>query len=88
MSCGKAVIGSEVAGNRLAIVDGKSGLIVPEQDPLALGQAIAYLLKNPDLCKKMGVAGRHRIEHELGWPHLARRYIEHFARLSGNKVMG
>ena len=41
MSCGKAVVGSNVAGNPLAIVDGKTGLIVPEQDADALARAIA-----------------------------------------------
>jgi len=33
MSCGKPVIGSNVAGNPLAIRDGETGFIVPEQDP-------------------------------------------------------
>jgi hypothetical protein len=32
----------------------------------------------------MGAASRARIEQELGWPHLARRYLTHFARI-GNK---
>jgi phosphatidylinositol alpha-1,6-mannosyltransferase len=83
MSCGKPVVGSNVAGNPLAIVDGETGLITPEQDEAALAQALARLVDDAELRWRMGMAGRARIERELGWPHLARRYIEHFQRLSG-----
>jgi glycosyltransferase involved in cell wall biosynthesis len=82
MSCAKPVVGSTVAGNPLAIVDGETGLIVPEQDPTALAQAIARLVDDPGLRASMGAASRRRIETELGWPHLARRYIGHFERLA------
>jgi glycosyltransferase involved in cell wall biosynthesis len=85
MSCGKPVIGSTVAGNSLAIVEGETGLIVPEQEPAALAQAIAHLADEPSLRAHMGVAARRRIESELGWPHLAERYIKHFERLARRK---
>lgn len=81
MSCGKPVVGSNVAGNPLAVVDGTTGTMVPEQDPAALAAAIAALVTDESLRKRMGRASRARIENELGWPHLARRYIEHFERL-------
>ena len=82
MSCGKPVIGTPVAGNPLAIVDGATGVIVPEQDPATLAAALALLAANPGLRQQMGAAARQRIEDELGWPHLARRYIAHFARMA------
>jgi glycosyltransferase involved in cell wall biosynthesis len=82
MSCGKTVIGSNVAGNPLAIIEGETGLIVPEQDPVALAHAIARLADDPLWRAKMGAAARRRIETELGWPHLAQRYIDHFARIT------
>ncbi|MFN3331296.1 MAG: glycosyltransferase [Caldilinea sp.] len=81
MSCAKPVIGTPVAGNPLAIVDGRTGLIVPEQNPAALAAAIALLAGNPVLRRILGAAARTRIETELGWPHLARRYIEHFEQM-------
>lgn len=83
MSCGKPVVGTDVAGNPLAIVPGETGLIVPEQDPSALAQALACLADDEPLRQRMGQAGRARIETELGWPPLARRYLEHFRILSG-----
>jgi glycosyltransferase involved in cell wall biosynthesis len=83
MSCGKPVVASTVAGNPLAVVDGVTGLLVAEQDPAALAAASARLLDDPDLRQRMGAASRARIEQELGWPHLAQRYLTHFERISG-----
>ena len=81
MSCAKPVVGSTVAGNPLAIVDGKTGFLVPEQDPAALAAALLKLVDDPALRARQGHTGRERIENELGWPHLAKRYIKHFERL-------
>jgi glycosyltransferase involved in cell wall biosynthesis len=83
MSCGKPVVASTVAGNPLAVAGGVTGLLVPEQEPLALAKAIATLLDNPEQAQAMGAAGRKRIEEELGWPHLARRYVQHFEQMRG-----
>jgi phosphatidylinositol alpha-1,6-mannosyltransferase len=81
MSCGKPVVASTVAGNPLAVVHGVTGLLTPEQNPLALAQAIANLLDDPGRAREMGAAGRRRIEEELGWPQLARRYVDHFQQM-------
>ncbi len=82
MSCAKPVVGSVAAGNPLAIIDGETGFLVPEQDPQALADALVTLIDDADLRRRLGAAGRERIETELGWPHLARRYIDHFERLA------
>lgn len=81
MSCGKPVVGSNVAGNALAIVDGETGLIVPEQNASALAKALAKLVDDEELRLRMGQAARRRIETELGWPPLAKRYLAHFERI-------
>lgn len=83
MSCGKPVVGSNVAGNPLAIVDRETGLIVEEQDAEALASTLVRFVDDADLRTRMGKASRARIENEFGWPHLAQRYIEHFRRLRG-----
>lgn len=85
MSCAKAVVASTVAGNALAVVDGVTGLLVDEQAPAQLAAALTRLVDDPVLREQMGKAGRERIEQELGWPHLARRYLTHFTRLAHEK---
>ena len=84
MSCAKPVVGSDVAGNPLAIIDGETGLIVPEGNSHALAGALARLVDDGELRQRMGMASRARIENELGWPPLARRYRAHFEELVGN----
>ncbi len=81
MSCGKTVVGSTVAGNPLAIIDGETGFLTAEGDPAALAVALAKVAADPDLRQRMGAAARQRIETELGWPPLVRRYLAHFQRL-------
>ena len=85
MSCGKPVIGTTVAGNPLAIVNEETGLLISEQDADALAGALVRLVDDPALRHRMGAAARLRIENELGWPHLARRYIQHFETLAAHR---
>jgi glycosyltransferase involved in cell wall biosynthesis len=83
MACAKPVIGATAAGNELVIEDDGNGWLVPEQDPYALAAAILRLAAlSPERRSAMGQASRHLIETQFGWPHLARRYLDHFARLA------
>jgi phosphatidyl-myo-inositol dimannoside synthase len=82
MSCAKPVVGSSVAGNPLAIVDGVTGTIVPERSSSALATALAALADDRGLRQRMGMAGRRRIDEELGWPAITRRYVDHFESLA------
>ncbi len=84
MACAKPVIGTPAAGNELVIQQGVNGWIVPEQDPDALAGAILHLAALPPAQRPaMGQASRELIDTQFGWPHLARRYLQHFARLAG-----
>jgi glycosyltransferase involved in cell wall biosynthesis len=82
MACAKAVVSSDVAGNPLAVVQGETGFIVPEQDAAGLAAAIATLADNPALRAHFGIKARQRIVAELGWRPLAKRYLAHFAELT------
>ncbi len=81
MSCAKPVVGTAVAGNPLAIEHGVTGFITPEGDATALADALATLVANPALRMDMGQAARRRIDEELGWPQLAKRYLHHFEQM-------
>ncbi len=62
MAAGKPVVATNVGGNREAIMNGETGLLVPPKDSNSLAEAILYLLKDKDLAQQMGLAGRKRVE--------------------------
>jgi glycosyltransferase involved in cell wall biosynthesis len=61
-ACGRVVVTTDEPGCRDAIENGVTGMLVPSRDSLALADALAYLVSNPDLIQKMGFAARRRAE--------------------------
>lgn len=55
---GTAVVASRVAGLKDAVVDGKTGLLVPHGQSGLLAQSLIALLDDPSLRMEMGRAGR------------------------------
>jgi sugar transferase (PEP-CTERM/EpsH1 system associated) len=65
MSASLPVVATAVGGTPEVVVDGVTGLLVPPRDPDTLAQAITCLLRDPDLRRKMGRAGRERGEQHF-----------------------
>ena len=61
MSFGLPIVGTSIAGVPEQIADGLNGFLVPPSDSHALADAIERLLKDPDLRRSMGNAGRQRV---------------------------
>jgi len=57
----RAVVASSVGGVPEVIIHGKTGLLVPPRDPVALAQKVECLLREPGQGKAMGQAGRQVI---------------------------
>lgn len=60
-----AAISTRVSGIPELIEDGVSGLLVPEQDPLALADALQSVLEDDELRLRLGENGRHRIMRDF-----------------------
>lgn len=60
MMMGRPVIGSRMGGIADLIVSGETGLLVPPGNVAALQEAIAYLLKYPEVREKMSIAAGKR----------------------------
>jgi glycosyltransferase involved in cell wall biosynthesis len=60
MAMGKPVIGSAIGGIPEIIDHGVNGLLVPPGDPRALAEAISLLLRDAELRRRMGKAGRRK----------------------------
>jgi len=65
MALGKAVVATDMGGNREAITDGKSGLIIPPNNPGALAEAILKLYRDKSLREKLGQQARKRVEKDF-----------------------
>ncbi len=61
MAASLPVVATRVGGVPEAVVDGKTGIVVPPQDAPALAAAIAALLAAPDRARQFGAAGEDRV---------------------------
>lgn len=60
MSCGVPVISTRCGGPEDLVDDGRTGLLVPNDDERALAGALAALTGDPARCRAMGQAARER----------------------------
>lgn len=95
MACETPVVASDVGGIPEVVVDGETGILVPlalesaspyePVDPAAysrdLARGINRLLANEPLAKRMGAAGRARVEAHFGWDVIARQTAELYGSL-------
>ena len=70
-ACGIPVIGSN--SGAIPEVVGAGGIIVPENNPEAIAQAIIHLRSSADLGRSYGIAGRRQVESLYTWDRVAER---------------
>ena len=55
-----------------------NGLLVPPRDIPAAARALEFLILNPEARKQIGEAARKKIEADLSWDAVAKKYLEMF----------
>ncbi|MEZ0067031.1 glycosyltransferase involved in cell wall biosynthesis [Streptacidiphilus sp. MAP12-20] len=77
----RPVVATQVGGHSEAVVDKKSGLVVPADDVEQLARAIAQLLDDPALARTMGTHGRTRVldrfDSERSYPTMLISYYRY-----------
>jgi glycosyltransferase involved in cell wall biosynthesis len=68
MAHARPVVASAVGGLLDLVVDGETGVLVPPRDVPALRGALERLLADPDLRRRLGEAGRARVQERFSWP--------------------
>lgn len=63
---GIPVVTTTATGAVDSVIDGVTGILVPVRDSHALAAAIEKLLSDPELCSRMGKAGRDWVENNFG----------------------
>ncbi len=74
MTAGRAIVATNVEGNRDVLVDGESALMVPSENPTALASAISRLLADPQLRAKLGKAAETRARRDYSAARMATQY--------------
>ncbi len=62
MALGRPCVGTRVGGIPEYLADGVSGLLIPPDDDAALADALLALIGDPDRRRRLGAAGRLRID--------------------------
>ncbi len=70
---GKPVVATRSGGVPEAVLDGVTGLLVPEGDAEAAAKALLRLLSNPALAHRLGMQGLERVEQEFNWHVIGER---------------
>lgn len=82
-ACARPVVVGDSGGAREALVDGETGILVDGTDVEAVAAAAGTLLADPGLARKMGEAGRARVERAHAWPQIAERLAGWLAEAAG-----
>jgi glycosyltransferase involved in cell wall biosynthesis len=76
MACAKPVVATQHRGCEDAVLDGKTGFLVPIKNPTALAEKILVLLDNEQLRLQMGRAGRQWVEHYFEQNYCTERIVD------------
>lgn len=80
MAAGCPVVATNVGGTSSAVIDGKTGLLVPPEDPVALASAIDRLLASPALCREYAANSRTLFLERFTGEAMTRRYERLYRR--------
>ena len=80
MASGVPVVATAVNGLAEAVLDGRTGLVVPQHAPAALAGAIARLVGDRALAERLGRAGRRRVVERFALERSAARLRDLFAQ--------
>jgi glycogen synthase len=75
MACATPVVATRVGGIPEVVVDGETGRLVAAGDSASLGQALREVLADPARARRMGEAGRRRVEAQFSWDRIADRTL-------------
>lgn len=82
MAAGRPVVATAVGGVPRLIEQGIHGMIVPPEDPEALGEAVRFLLDNPELAARIGANARLKVQGAFGREAMVRRMEDFYQGLT------
>jgi D-inositol-3-phosphate glycosyltransferase len=86
MACGTPVVASQVGGLAFLVKDGETGFVVPNDDPTALGDCLAKLIRTPGLQQKMGRQAT-AYSQDFSWEKITGRIQELYQQVMANQTV-
>ena len=74
MATGLPVVATSVGGNVEVVQDGETGFLAPAGEPAKLAEAMLRLATDGELARRMGAAGRRRVESTFDVRAMVRAY--------------
>ena len=74
MAAGLPVVATAVGGVGEVVLPGVTGTLVPAGAPAALAEALAHYVRDGDLRRRHGTAGRRRVETEFSLSAMSSAY--------------
>ena len=81
MANGRPVVASRVGGMQEILINGETGFFFEPGDADALAEKTITLLKNPDMRKSMGMAGRQRVQELFTWENVTQDLLLQYSRI-------
>ena len=78
MASGLPVVSTTAGAIPEVVEDGKTGMLVPPDDPEKFARAVIVLLDDPELMKKMGLAGKQKVQEQFTWKKVAQNTINFY----------
>jgi glycosyltransferase involved in cell wall biosynthesis len=85
-ACGRPLVATDVPGCREVVKDGVNGLLVPSHDAASLGRAIARLLQDSPLRRRMGMCSRQLVLNEFTVAKITQNMLDLYAELTADAV--
>ena len=81
MACGTPVVGARVGGIQYSVVDGRTGFLVPANDPIALAERLRDVCGSPRLAERFAGSGVRRAYALYRWERVAHSLAALYAGL-------
>jgi len=86
MASGLPVIATDVGGTSEAIIDGKTGLLIPPKDAKAIAEKITYLIEHPDVARRIGCNAKAYVKRRFSIESMVRKTEELFETMISEKL--